>query len=97
MAQCVNCDLTAVYVNKIAPEPETDSYYCRAHLPKFLYAQRDAGNLNIPVEVPVEELPVDTKASKKKKTTDVVEDTVAEPIVDEVVEPEITPVTDIVE
>lgn len=75
MANCVNCSNQALYVNKVTPNPRTDTYYCPKHLPRFLFAQAKAGLLNIPVEVVPD--PVEVPKKKKEKVETVIETTAA--------------------
>jgi hypothetical protein len=61
MSKCANCVANAIYTYQI--NESFAMHYCQSHLPRFLYAQRDAGNLAFKAE----EEP--TKSSKKKTTT----------------------------
>jgi hypothetical protein len=76
MSSCANCAADAIYTYQI-----NDSFamhYCQSHLPRFLYDQRDAGNLAFKsAEESVEE----ASKSSKKKSTPVVDE---EPVVEEV-------------
>ena len=72
MVKCVNCNREALYTYQVS-----GSYiihYCQSHLPKFLIAKRNAGQLPLIVPAPVVETP---KPSKKKETI------VEEPVVEE--------------
>jgi hypothetical protein len=76
MTICANCSKEAVYTYTVTPEYELQ--YCQSHLPKFLYAQRDAGLLPSAVVVEevvpvVEEVVEPAKPSKKKDVVPEVE------------------------
>lgn len=57
MIKCANCEGEALYTYSV--NPDYLIHYCQYHLPRFLSAARDAGQLNL--IVPVVEAP-----SKKK-------------------------------
>jgi len=71
MTNCVNCENLAKYLFKVTPNPRTDTYYCPAHLPRFLYPQMTAGLLNIPVDAEPDPVPATKK--NKKETVEPVE------------------------
>ena len=64
MAICANCSKEAIYTYNVTAEYLIQ--YCQSHLPKFLYAQRDAGLLPSAVVEVVEEVVEPAKPSKKK-------------------------------
>lgn len=45
MSTCANCEQTALYDYVINPDDHT--LFCAAHLPRFLYRQRDEGLLPV--------------------------------------------------
>jgi hypothetical protein len=61
MITCANCQSEALYTYQINPDYLV--HYCQSHLPRFLTAARDAGQLNLVVPV------AETPAPSKKKTT----------------------------
>lgn len=67
MIKCANCEGEAMYTYQINPDYLIN--YCQYHLPRFLTAARDAGQLNL--VIPVVEAPA------KKKTTTPVDETPA--------------------
>jgi hypothetical protein len=74
MSSCANCAADAIYTYQV--NESFGIHYCQSHLPRFLYGQRDAGNLAFKV---AEEAP---KPSKKKAAP--VEEVVEEvPVVEE--------------
>jgi hypothetical protein len=69
MATCVNCTKDAKYEYKVGP---MQVLYCETHLPRFLAAQKLAGQLGLtpePVVVPEEE-PTPKSKPKTKNATD---------------------------
>lgn len=74
MTKCANCAEDALYV--YAVNPAFPTYYCPAHLPNFLKAQKAAGHLERVVQEPVVE--PTPKVSKKKAEPVVVEPPVEE-------------------
>lgn len=73
MSACANCVADAIYTYQV--NESFGIHYCQAHLPRFLYAQRDAGNLAFKV---VEEVVEEAPKPSKKKTAPVVEEVVEE-------------------
>jgi hypothetical protein len=77
MVKCANCNRYALYTYQVS-----SSYiihYCQSHLPKFLLARRNAGQLPLIIPAPVVVEPV-VEAPKTSKKKEVV---VEEPVVEE--------------
>lgn len=79
MITCANCSNEALYTYQITDD--FNIHYCQYHLPRFLTAKKNAGELPlmVPREIPEEQ----PKTSKKKAADPVVEEPVAEPVVEE--------------
>ena len=68
MIKCANCEVEALYTYQISPDYLV--HYCQYHLPRFLTAARDAGQLSLIVPIVEVQQPV-----SKKKTTAPVDET----------------------
>jgi hypothetical protein len=66
MIKCANCEGDALYTYQINSDYLIN--YCQYHLPRFLTAARDAGQLNLVVPI------VETPAPSKKKAAAPVEE-----------------------
>jgi hypothetical protein len=64
MATCANCNVEAPYRYQINENFGVD--YCQYHLPRFLYAQRNAGLLAQPVAPAPEPEPAPAPTKSKK-------------------------------
>jgi hypothetical protein len=69
MTTCVNCDTEAIYTYQVSADYRL--HYCQYHLPRFLFARRDSGELPLIVDAPEPEKPA-------KKTKTVAEDVTVE-------------------
>lgn len=76
---CANCSRDALYSYPVSPTYVI--HYCQSHLPTFLVAKRNAGQLPLIDTTPKVEAPAAPKASKK--AAPVVEPEETEPVAEE--------------
>jgi hypothetical protein len=81
---CSNCSRDALYSYPVSPTYII--HYCQSHLPNFLVAKRNAGQLPLIDTTPKVEEPVVVKASKKAAVVVEPEVVAEEPIAEEAVE-----------
>ena len=72
MIKCANCEVEALYTYQINPDYLV--HYCQYHLPRFLTAARDAGQLNLVLPVVETPAPVPTKKKASAPVEEVLVD-----------------------